>query len=154
MRAARSLLFVALLPLFSGCSWLISQPDPSANAGQTLHANGHAPQWSVTVNGKGLLLERACRVDDKANAVVAQPLRKAGGAVVHRQPLGAMAQRVGQRLGLIGAAATHHQLDGGVACQRVADAGAEVTVAAEYQCFQINPASALQSRPPSPAPRA
>nr|WP_095108080.1 hypothetical protein [Pseudomonas sp. Irchel 3E20] len=59
MRAARSLLFVALLPLFSGCSWLISQPDPSANAGQTLHANGHAPQWSVTVNGKGLLLERA-----------------------------------------------------------------------------------------------
>ena len=105
-------------------------------------------------HGIGLLLERACRVDDKADAVVAQPLRKAGGAVVHRQPLGAMAQRVGQRLGLLGTAATHHQLDGGVACQGAADAGAEVAVAAEYQCFQINPASALQSRPPSPAPRA
>ena len=107
-------------------------------------------------HGIGLLLERARRVDHQANAVVAQPLRKAGGAVVHGQPLRAVAQRGGQRLGLGGAAATHHQLHGGIARQGTADACAEVAVAAQYQRFQvaqprISPASALRSRPPSPA---
>ena len=88
----------------------------------------------------GLRLERPGCVNDQAYAPLAQCGGQAGGLVVQRHTVRAVAQCVGQGLGARGIAARHHQCDAVVACrvtrQRATDACAKVAVAPKDQCFE------------------
>ena len=72
-------------------------------------------------------------MDDEINAEGPELLCQVGGFVVQRHTLRVVTYGLSQRLGFAGIAARDQQVDLRVARQCLADAGAKVAVAAQYQ---------------------
>ena len=90
-----------------------------------------------------LLLERAGGVDHQVDVERGQGLLEVGGIAVDRDGAGAPIQSVGEALRPRGVASGDQQLDASIARKRTADAGAEVAVAAQYQCLHPLPVPPL-----------